>query len=53
MMRRLSAIMFTDMVGYSTLTQRNETLSLELLHEHRELLRPLVLKFAGREIVTS
>ena len=52
-MRRLSAIMFTDMVGYSALTQSNEALALELLHEHRLILRPMFLKHSGREIETA
>ena len=33
--RKLAAIMFTDMVGYSALAQRDEKLALELLEEHR------------------
>ncbi len=45
--RRLSAIMFTDMVGYSSLTQKNERLALELLEEHRRLLRPMFEKHNG------
>jgi TolB-like protein/class 3 adenylate cyclase/Flp pilus assembly protein TadD len=48
--RRLSAIMFTDMVGYSALAQENESLAVELLEEHRVILRPLFLKHQGREI---
>src|SRR2546426_612511 len=51
--RKLAAIMFTDMVGYSALTQRNERLALELLDEHRRLLRELFPKFNGREIETT
>ena len=50
--RRLSAIMFTDIVGYSALTQKNEALALELLEEHQELLRPLFSQYNGKEVKT-
>jgi class 3 adenylate cyclase len=39
--RKLAAIMFTGIVGYSGLAQRDERLALELLEEHRQLLRLL------------
>ncbi|MBL7697903.1 MAG: tetratricopeptide repeat protein [Chitinophagaceae bacterium] len=52
-MRKLAAIMFTDMVGYSALTQSNEALALELLSEHREILRPFFTKHQGNEIETA
>jgi class 3 adenylate cyclase len=48
--RKLAAIMFTDMVGYSMLAQKNETLSLDLIDEHRRVLRPLFAKHQGHEI---
>src|SRR5947208_15976744 len=44
--------MFTDMVGYSALAQRNDALALELLEEHRSLLRTLFPRFNGTEIKT-
>jgi TolB-like protein/class 3 adenylate cyclase/Tfp pilus assembly protein PilF len=50
--RRLAAIMFTDMVGFSALTQRNEALALELLEEHFTLLRPLIPQHNGHEVKT-
>jgi DNA-binding response OmpR family regulator len=51
--RRLAAIMFTDMVGYSALAQTSEALSIELLDEHRRILRPLFPVHGGREIDTA
>jgi adenylate cyclase len=48
--RRLAAIMFTDMVGYSALSQRNEALALELLAEIQSLLRAQFPLFNGREV---
>jgi TolB-like protein/Flp pilus assembly protein TadD len=45
--------MFTDMVGYSSLSQRNEALALKLLEEHRNILRPFFSKYSGREIETA
>jgi class 3 adenylate cyclase len=51
--RKLAAIMFTDMVGYSALSQRNEALALELLEEHRSILRNLFPKHQGTEIKTT
>lgn len=50
--RRLAVIMFTDMVGYSALTQRDEALALELLEEHRRTVRPILAHHGGREIKT-
>lgn len=50
--RRLVAIMFTDMVDYTSLSERDEPLALALLEEHRKLLRPVLAKYNGREVKT-
>ncbi|MGH9918875.1 MAG: adenylate/guanylate cyclase domain-containing protein [Nitrososphaerales archaeon] len=50
--RRLAAIMFTDIVGFTRLSQANESLALELLEEHRSLLRPTFLAHGGVEVKT-
>ena len=50
--RRLAAIMFTDMVGYTALGQRNESLSLVLVEEQRKVIRPILARHNGREVKT-
>jgi class 3 adenylate cyclase/tetratricopeptide (TPR) repeat protein len=44
--------MFTDIVGYSSMTQKDELLTLELLQEHRNLVRPSLSRHGGKEIDT-
>src|SRR5438132_11324384 len=44
--------MVTDMVGYTTLGQKSESLSLALVDEQRKLIRPILNKHDGREVKT-
>jgi adenylate cyclase len=44
--------MFTDIVGYTSLTQKDESATLQALERHRNLLRPLFSGHGGREIKT-
>jgi adenylate cyclase len=50
--RRLAAIMFTDMVGYSAMAQEDEEAALRALALHNRTLRPFFEKFQGREVKT-
>ncbi|MGC2034016.1 MAG: adenylate/guanylate cyclase domain-containing protein [Thermoplasmata archaeon] len=50
--RRLSAIMFTDMVGYSALAQADEAAALAVLDRHNRLLRPIFPRHHGHEVKT-
>ena len=51
--RRLAAIMFTDMVGFTQAAQRHEALALDLLREEERLVRPIVAAHGGREVKST
>jgi adenylate cyclase len=51
--RRLAAIMFTDLVGYTSLAQSDEPAALRLLKESEDLVRPLFRIHQGREIKST
>jgi TolB-like protein/Flp pilus assembly protein TadD len=51
--RRLAAIMFTDMVGFTASAQTNEASALKLLREQERLVRPLLKTHKGREIKST
>jgi len=42
--RKLAAIMFTDMVGYTALMQKDDVQARELLQRHRDKITPLIEK---------
>ncbi|MBI90098.1 MAG: hypothetical protein CMG60_08440 [Candidatus Marinimicrobia bacterium] len=48
MERKLTAIMFTDIVGYSRIMSTNERRGLELLDRQDELILPLIENFNGK-----
>jgi len=48
--RKLAAIMFTDVVGYTALTEQDEPKAIEIRERHRDLVRPLVAQFQGQLI---
>ncbi len=45
--RRLAAIMFTDIVGYTALMAESEEKGLAAKERHRALVRPLVQRYHG------
>ena len=50
--RRLAGIMFVDLAGFTSLSQRNEALAMRLVEECRGIVRPLFIKHEGREVKT-
>jgi adenylate cyclase len=51
--RRLAAIMFTDMVGFTAATQRDEAGTLQLLREQESIVRPVLGDHDGREVKST
>jgi len=45
--------MFTDVAGYTTLGQRNESLSIALIDAQRDLIKPILARHNGREVKTA
>jgi class 3 adenylate cyclase len=48
--RKLAAIMFTDIVGYTALMGNDEQKAFELLRKNREIQKPIIEEFGGRWI---
>src|SRR4029077_21277895 len=44
--------MFTDIVGYTLLGQKDESLSLSILEEQRKIVREILNRHNGREVKT-
>ena len=51
--RRLTAIVFTDVVGYSAVVHRDERLGERLLARQRAVVRKLIPAYGGREVSTA
>ncbi|MDO9453797.1 MAG: tetratricopeptide repeat protein [Stagnimonas sp.] len=51
--RRLTAIVFTDVVGYSAVVHRDERLGDRLLERQRSVVRKLIPAYGGREVSTA
>jgi class 3 adenylate cyclase len=46
--RQLAAIMFTDIVGYTTLMGENEAKAYQLLKKNRQIQKSIIEKYNGR-----
>ncbi len=46
--RQLATIMFTDIAGFTTMMGSDENKTLQLLHNNRDLQKPLIEKHGGK-----
>jgi adenylate cyclase len=44
--------MFTDIVGFTSLAQKDEEKTIRLLSQHNDLMRSIITKYSGREVKT-
>jgi adenylate cyclase len=51
-LRRLAAIMFTDMVGYTLAAENDESKAMRFLDEQRKIVRSQLTRYDGREVKT-
>ena len=51
--RKLAAIMFTDIVNYSDMMNRDEKNALDILDKHNKVVRQEFEKFSGKEIKST
>ena len=51
--RRLSAIMFTNIVDYSRLMGHDESVAMTLLENKEEIISPIITEFIGKTIKGS
>ncbi|SVD22653.1 uncharacterized protein METZ01_LOCUS375507, partial [marine metagenome] len=47
---RQSTIMFTDIVGYSKMVEKDETHAIKILNEHNQLIETIIRKNSGKII---
>ena len=45
-----TAIMFTDIIGYSSMMGRDESYALKLISEHNEIVEPTIKQYGGKII---
>lgn len=48
--RKLAAIMFTDIIGYTALMGKDEQRALEILYKNRDIQKPFIKKHGGRYV---
>ena len=47
---KVSSIMFTDIVDYSKMVQRDQALTLQLVEEHNQIIKGKIENFSGKII---
>jgi adenylate cyclase len=44
--------MFTDIAGFTALSRKDEAMAMTLLEDHRNIIRPMLTRYNGREVKT-